>query len=311
MVTNPNFLVFVGMADAYAAACEYLKLPAEQDTLERALEFKEYVQHPRHGIELGSYTDDTEMSVANARVLCTCTPPYRMEYFANEYVDEFNRGGRRDGYSRGFQKILETVKNGKQLMAAVGGESTGNGACMRAIPIGFLPKPATVLATATIQARVTHNTPDGRFSARAVALLAHLAIYRDAKIKFLLDECLNMLPEEDQVFVPEIRKPWPADQRIGVKNQPTSIAVQTIRAVWHVLRTETTYMGMLETILRIGGDTDSVAAIAWGIASFRDSGQVPHFMPFQLDVNRAQNRIVRGENYLRKIGHELVRKFCS
>ena len=73
--SNPNMLLYIAMADAYASAVEY------NNTLrEECLKFERYHAHPTHGNLPGTYTDDTEMSVANARVLLR---PQRAFYTVN------------------------------------------------------------------------------------------------------------------------------------------------------------------------------------------------------------------------------------
>ena len=66
---NHNLLAYIGIADAYAASVEYIKFPLNLLTRNQSLAFKGYVQHPIHTLQKGHYTDDTEMSAANAHVL--------------------------------------------------------------------------------------------------------------------------------------------------------------------------------------------------------------------------------------------------
>ena len=96
--SNPKLLLYIAMADACAAAVEYISFPEHDEIYRQTLEFRGYVKHPRHNMEVTQYTDDTEMSLANARVLIGQEPPYTRLMFANAYVEEFERGGRRNGY---------------------------------------------------------------------------------------------------------------------------------------------------------------------------------------------------------------------
>src|SRR3989344_3663878 len=131
--SNPNMLVYIAMADAYAVAVEH-----NRTLEEKCLEFKEYLAHPKHGLPASSYTDDTEMSVGNTQVLLRYDEPFNQLMFADGYVTEFQRGGRRKGYSRGFQGVLEQARTGKELLALIDPISVKNGAAMRAVPIGVL-----------------------------------------------------------------------------------------------------------------------------------------------------------------------------
>ena len=48
---------------------------------------------------------------------------------------------------------------------------------MRSGPIGIFPTIEKVIENATIQAAITHNTPDGIKAAIAAALMSHYFIY--------------------------------------------------------------------------------------------------------------------------------------
>ncbi len=297
--SNPNMLLYIAMADATAEAVEYNR------TLEtKCLEFQGYLAHPTHGLRAGSYTDDTEMSVANTQVLTQLNEPFTPLIFADAYVYEFQRGGRRKGYSPGFQSVLERVHTGEELLEVLKPDSTKNGAAMRAVPIGVLPTMEKVLEVATLQASITHDTPEGRFSARAVALMSHIALYENISPPGLGEHCQWYLPEEDKYFRHVLTQPWPGGP---IKASPgTSVAIATVQAVATVLVQEKSLMGILKQVIEWGGDTDSVAAIAWGIASARYQGEkLPEFMERDLEGGSKQT----GVQHLRKLGALLMDKY--
>lgn len=306
---NPNILVYIGMADAYAAACEYLlSVPWERRVYEQCLQFRGYVRHPRHlGLKPSCYTDDTEMSVANARVLIENDPPYIPLMFANYYVREFERGGRREGYARGFQKFLESVRSGEEFLGKIRSGSTKNGAAMRAVPFGTLRTPKETMEVATLQARITHDTREGRFSARAVALMAHFALYEEAPLSDVASYCLREMPAEDvEQFGYVFQNPWPENKPVK-DSKETPVAISTVHAVAHFVRTARSLMDILERVIRMGGDTDSVAAIAWGIASARFRNErLPEFLERDLE----QGNPATGVACLRDIGEKLMRRFA-
>ncbi|MBP7134296.1 ADP-ribosylglycohydrolase family protein [Patescibacteria group bacterium] len=304
---NDRLLVYIAMADAYAAATEYLKLPQDQASKDEALRFEGYVAHPTYGIGAGFYTDDTEMSVANAQVLIDhgllCAP----RHFADAYVSEFVHGGRRKGYARAFQSFLESIQDGTEFLDKIKSESNKNGAAMRAAPIGVLPNILDVIGVATLQAQLTHNTPEGRFSARAVAVMSHAALYSDVPLAKLGDCCVGSLPLEDlEHFGHVFTGPWSGE---SVRDTPElSVAITTVHAVVSVLAQETTLMGMLERLIRWGGDTDSVAAIAWGIASSRLQNEVlPEFMERDLERGSVKTGVPR----LLSLGTQLMGRFAE
>lgn len=299
--SNPNMLLYIGMGDAYAAAVEY------NNTLHDAcLMFQQYLSHPTHRNVPGTYTDDTEMSAANAKVLLQYDEPFRPLMFADAYVHEFRRGGCRNGYSRGFQGVLERVHSGNEFLLTVRPDSNKNGAAMRSVPFGVLPTVEQVLAVATLQARITHDTLEGRFSARAVALMSHAVLYEDMIFLPDLGEyCKQHLPKGDvNCFGYVFDEPWskgPVKEYHGA-----SVAITTVHAVVDVLARENSLMGIMKRIITWGGDTDSVAAIAWGIASARyQDEKLPAFMERDLEGGNSKT----GAVYLRLLGEKLMYKY--
>jgi len=306
--SNPDLLVYIGIADAYAMATEYLKQHETERILERCLLFEAYVAHPRYGSGKGRYTDDTEMSVANVRVLNAYQPPFRPIMFANAYVAEFAYGGRRKGYSRRFQSLLEEVTTGPELLMRLDPASNKNGAAMRSVPIGALRSVTDVLAVAELQAKITHDTPEGIWSARAVALMSHYALYEAGPLSELPEYCLAYLPGEDhERFGHVFRNRWPNVPVTEKEN--ASVAVTTVHAVLDlVAHDDRSLMEILKQTLVWGGDTDSVAAIAWGIASARRQDErLPAFMRADLEGGNSRTGIER----LRRLGAALMEKFGS
>ena len=304
---NPDMLLYIGMADAYAAGAEYLKFPDDNAVRARCLQFECYIGHPLHKARPGVYTDDTEMSVANARVLTEADASYAPLSFATAYVREFLRGGCRKGYSRKFQAFLESVTSGEEFMARISPDSDKNGACMRAMPLGVLPTVPLTLEIADLQARITHDTPEGRFSARAVALMSHFALYEPHPLDDIGDYCMDHLGSEELArFGYVFAEPWgggPVET-----TERASVAITTVHAVADVIVREKSLMDMLDRVIRWGGDTDSVAAVAWGIASTRYRGEkLPDFLERELEGGDPTT----GAAYLRDIGAALMMKFAE
>jgi ADP-ribosylglycohydrolase len=97
------------IGDSYGFGFEYADENLPLNTLDR------YVKHPTYGrLRPGQYTDDTQMSIAIAEALVDGIQwePYPL---AQKFVEVFKRDPR-DGYSKGFQAILESVNTGVQLI---------------------------------------------------------------------------------------------------------------------------------------------------------------------------------------------------
>lgn len=328
---NPKMLLRIAQGDAYAMATEYIKHPRDDEVLKRALEFKRYVKHPTHSLKAGSYTDDTQMSIAVTEVLLA-GGPFNRNQFAKAFVEAFCRDPR-DGYSRGFQHILETCAGTPSpyhcFLKMVVPNSTKNGGCMRAVPCGVLKTPAEVLSVARIQASVTHNTPEGIWSAQAIALMSHFALYYEDSFDKLGTFLLKEMPKTISPITI-----WPDNLKEGYTAPVTSVehwtewlvngpdwndkvtnrtyeplnyygvGVSTVKACYTAIRNQPTLIGILEQIIKWGGDTDSVAAIAWGIASTRMTEDYEGFWEYDLEAGKKY-----GVAFLKDLGQQLMDKY--
>ncbi|MBC8101824.1 MAG: ADP-ribosylglycohydrolase family protein [Cytophagales bacterium] len=125
------------------------------------------------------YTDDTQMTIGVAESLIAY-PEFDGSYLASRFAENFE--GHR-GYGPGGYAMIQELRNGaawnevgEQLFGGEG--SFGNGAAMRAAPVGMLyhdDLPA-LRRIAEAQASVTHTHPIGRQSAalQAAAVAAAL-----------------------------------------------------------------------------------------------------------------------------------------
>lgn len=83
-----------------------------------------YVKHPKHSLVPGSYTDDTQMSIANAEVICTLD--FDQAALAQAYVACFKRD-QREGYAGGFYRFLVEVKDGAEFLERIKPNSDKSG----------------------------------------------------------------------------------------------------------------------------------------------------------------------------------------
>lgn len=307
---NGKFLFYTAMADAYGMGAEYLKLdrPEDAQALSEVLKFERYVPHPRYGTHApgaAKYTDDTEMSIANTHVLLEKKPAYTKLDFAKAYVKEFEYGGRRKGYSRGFQSILETTQTGEELLRVIDPNSEKNGAAMRAVPFGVLPHIDQVLDAATVSASVTHDTAVGHFSARAIALAARFAFREKSNLIWVIAYLTAHLPKEDRDLFHVFQEPWDGSPVVG-NEKMGPVGLTTVSAVLHLVTTQKSLMGILRTACEWGGDVDSVASIAWGIASARfQDEELPEFLTRDLEYGSPRT----GRERLCALGSRLMAKY--
>lgn len=301
---NDNMLLRIAQADAYAAAVEYVDPEANEQLIKESLKFERFLQHPTHsGLKPGMYTDDTQMSIAITEILLSKIDICNVS--ADVFIEHFWRAFHRDqrnGYSRGLQKLLETSSSPAVLKARIVPDSRQNGAAMRAVPIGVIRDTKDVLKIAEMQAKVTHDTHEGIMSAQAVALMSHFALYTDLPFS-----SLPAWGEQQGLSLFErFYEDWEGRVK-AQKNNPScpGVGVLTAHAVCTLLQKEDSLMSILKRVIEWGGDTDSVASIAWGIASCRYQDEViPDFFEKNLEEGGTF-----GPQFLRNLGQQLMNAF--
>ncbi|WP_433263238.1 ADP-ribosylglycohydrolase family protein [Actinosynnema sp. CS-041913] len=241
-------LVELAVGDAYGAGFEYAerRFVAAHNTLQG------YVRHPTHsGIVPGAYTDDTQMTLALAELMVD-GGPWTPEAIADRFVDAFHRDPR-DGYARGFQAFLREVRTGEEFLARIRPDSDKSGAAMRAAPLGLLPTVDEVLHHTAVQARVTHDTPDGVASASAAALAVHYCRFSLGPVA----EIGGWLA--DRLGSAVWSRPW--EGKVGSKG------VMSVRAALTALAAHDSLSAILRACVAFTGDVDTVATVALAAAS--------------------------------------------
>lgn len=244
-------LVELAIGDAYGAGFEY----ADADDVSRHNTLAAYVRNPVHpGLAPGRYTDDTQMAPALAELLVSGAP-WTAVSIASAFTTAFQRDPR-EGYARGFQGFLGSVRTGEEFLARIRPDSDKSGAAMRVAPVGLLPDVADVLHHSDVQARVTHDTPDGLASARAAALAVH---YCHRGLGPVADVGAWVA---DRLGSPVWATPWRG--AVGAKG------VMSARAALTALVTGGSLSAVLRACVAFTGDVDTVAAIAPAAASGSD-----------------------------------------
>lgn len=242
-------LLELAIGDSYGAGFEYASEMNQFNDLSK------YIQHPRHKtVHPGQYTDNTQMSIALAELIVS-GDEWTPLNIANRFVDCFKRDWR-DGYARGFQKFLESINSGQEFLDKIKPHSDKSGAAMRACPIGVYPDVFEVLEKAEIQAKLTHDTPDGIAAAKAAALMTHCCYYDKKSYSYV-----DFLPNALERHIPGYG--WGKDWVGKVKSKGYMSVHAAVTAVKrHIKLSE-----LLMACINFTGDTDTVATIALGTAS--------------------------------------------
>ncbi|CCH33890.1 ADP-ribosylglycohydrolase family protein [Actinosynnema sp. NPDC047251] len=275
-------LVELAIGDAYGAGFEY----AAADFVAAHNTLAGYVQHPTHlGIAPGAYTDDTQMTLALAELLVD-GGPWTPPAIAERFVDAFHRDPR-DGYARGFQAFLREVRTGADFLARIRPDSDKSGAAMRAAPLGLLPSVDEVLLHTEVQARVTHDTPDGVASASAAALAVHYCRYDLGPVA----EVGGWIA--DRLGSPVWARPW--EGKVGSKG------VMSVRAALTALAGHGSASGVLRACVAFTGDVDTVATVA--LAAAATSSRVVADLPAVLHDGLENGRY--GRDHLARLDGQL------
>lgn len=222
-------------------------------------------------------TDDTEMACEIASMLEAIgriDQDLLARRFANRWLRDPDRG-----YAGGAIRVLRTISNGEDWRVAArasfgGAGSLGNGAAMRAAPIGafFSDDSEQLLRQVHAASEVTHAHPEGIAGAAAVALAAAWATNGQGD---LFEYVLDHLPSTGSTRegVERARAllhatPHEAANRLGNGSQVT--APDTVPfCLWVVRRAGSDFADALWTTASEQGDVDTTCAIVGGILALR------------------------------------------
>jgi len=188
------------------------------------------------------FTDDTVLTVATAEALLG----------NGDYAVAYRRFGRafpHAGYGGSFYRWLFADGAGPY-------GSWGNGAAMRVSPVGFaLDSVDAVLAEAARSAAVTHDHPEGIKGAQATALAVFLA-RSDADKEIIKAEIAGRFGYDLTRCLNSIRPGYRFDVSCQGSVPESLIA----------LLESADYQSAVRNAISLGGDADTMACIAGGIA---------------------------------------------
>lgn len=227
------------------------------------------------------FTDDTVMGIGVYNILSkfgTIDQDELAKEFATNYALDNHRG-----YGGTAQRILRDIAEGTYWEEASSGVfdgmgSTGNGAAMRAGPIGayFYEDVEEVITQAILAAEVTHAHIEGIAGGIAVALAASICTQYGLNKEFLpadifLDFIIGYMPESEVKAKIQKAKTLPADYDIrtivSVLGNGTSLtAPDTVPfALWCAAHHTDSYPDAIRTGISGLGDRDTIAAIIGSI----------------------------------------------
>jgi poly(ADP-ribose) glycohydrolase ARH3 len=221
----------------------------------------------------GTYTDDTQMMIALAESLIA-----RGRVDAEHLARAFLAGYESDrGYGTGTRRVFELWCSGVPVGVAAarvfgGRGSRGNGAAMRIAPVAvcFRDDPERLCLEAAASARVTHANPVGVDGAVVQATAIGAALRGDDILAVALAAAttadLRRALEEVEALLGVARTPGEVQGRLGSSSDVgESVAAALYSALAHDRFEAAARFGV-----RLGGDTDTVAAMTGAVVGARD-----------------------------------------
>ena len=193
------------------------------------------------------FTDDTVMTLAVSRWLCD-DKEHRKETLVR-YMQEFGRRYPTAGYGGSFMRWLYNPEPQPY-------NSYGNGSAMRVSPVAFYAHSLQeALGLAKISAEVTHNHPEGIKGAQAIASSIYLARHGATKreIKSYVEENFHYDLSQQ---LDDIRPTYSYDMSCQ----------HTVPQALLAFLEGANFEDVIRSAVSIGGDSDTIAAMAGGIA---------------------------------------------
>lgn len=234
------------------------------------------------------YTDDGEMALATADAL-VAHGGFDVDQLALTFAARMSRNR---GYGPGARKLLNLVSDGVPWREAntrvFPDGSFGNGAAMRAAPIGLFTanEPNQLTAIATLASQITHAHPLGWQGGLLMARATAMALTAAPKHWLQLIDRSDLAPEYTtrlaQAEAWQDAHPASADGPgpeavAGTLGNSVLAHASAVTAVYLAARfAAAPFTDLVRFIVGVGGDVDTIAAMAGGIwGAHRGAGALP------------------------------------
>jgi len=215
------------------------------------------------------YTDDTQMAIGVAEMLVACRCIDERE-LCNRFATNYTR---ERGYGRGARIVIEAMIEGddhKYLAANhFPGGSFGNGAAMRVAPVGlvFRHDPKRLWEQANLSALPTHVHSLGIEGAQFLALAVALAsssgqLDRKQFFSALAEKCSSI------EFSGPLRRAAQLDdpRDLALFGNGIEATSSVVTAIACFAMASNSYAQAIGSAIFLGGDTDTIAAMAGAIS---------------------------------------------
>ena len=249
------------------------------------------------------YTDDTQMAIGVAETLVACGEIQEAKLcqaFVSNYLPS-------RGYGQGARAVLDAMEEGEDYRRVANeyfpGGSYGNGAAMRVAPIGllFASDPERLWKQAKLSALPTHIHPLGiegvQLLALAVALCTTFDVFnRKAFFDRLQQSCQTPEFRERIQKAAEIES---VNDLAGLGNGIQALE-SVVTAIASFALTPDSYAETIGNVILLGGDTDTLAAMAGALSgAYLGLQAIPPRLIILLESSP------QGRDYLLKLADQL------
>lgn len=249
------------------------------------------------------YTDDTQMMIGVAETLVACgeiKEKTLCERFAANYLPQ-------RGYGYGAKLVIEAIADGhdyKYLAANFfPGGSFGNGAAMRIAPVGLMCRDDHDLLweQARLSSLPTHTHPLGIEGAQVLALAVAIAsnlqqFDRTEFLETIAARCSSFQYSGPLRRAANIENP----RDLGLFGNGIEAASSVVTAVASFALTPDSYESAVANAILLGGDTDTIAAMAGAISgAYLGRQAIPKNWVDRLEDNH------QGRSYIESLAEQL------
>jgi poly(ADP-ribose) glycohydrolase ARH3 len=259
-------LVGTAMGDALGASREGGVMSRSEDIVSLAEKLEQLI-----------YTDDTHMTIGVAESLVE-NKCFDGEHMAQSFIKNYEAEPWR-GYGPGPPKIFGMIRSGEAWDSAASrlypGGSFGNGSAMRVAPVGLLySRNLEKLREIAYQSSsITHSHELGKEGAALQACAVALAlntpseeeIDREAFLSRLQNFIQNQLYKEKVARIRDLLDEQDKAKVVAVLGNGIEAPRSVPTAIYCFLRQPQSYKDTVIYAISLGGDTDTIAAMAGAI----------------------------------------------
>ena len=260
-------LVGTAIGDALGAGREGMGMSRSEDIVSLAEKLEQLI-----------YTDDTHMTIGIAESLIE-RKGFDGEHMAQTFIENYEAEPWR-GYGPGPPRIFGMIKSGEAWYSAANrlyrGGSFGNGSAMRVAPVGLLySRNLEKLREIAYQSSsITHSHELGKEGAALQACAVALALNTSSDEEIDREVFLSRLQDfiQDRLYKEKVAR---IRELLGEQDKAKVVAVlgngieaprSVPTAIYCFLRQPQSYKDAVIYAVSLGGDTDTIAAMAGAIS---------------------------------------------